>query len=69
MTAGPTRARRDHGDGRARDRTRAPVPEPLRMPVVDSNCHLDVADGPDGEWLGVDDALAAAAAVGVTRIV
>jgi TatD DNase family protein len=40
--------------------------------VVDNHCHLDVADGPggtDGDWLSTEDALGAAAAVGVTRIV
>jgi TatD DNase family protein len=37
--------------------------------VVDNHCHLDIADGPDGSWLPVEEAVAAAAAVGVTRIV
>jgi TatD DNase family protein len=37
--------------------------------VVDNHCHLDIADGPDGSWLPTDRALAAAAEVGVTRIV
>jgi TatD DNase family protein len=36
---------------------------------VDNHCHLDIADGPDGSWLSVGEALAAAADVGVTRIV
>jgi TatD DNase family protein len=60
--SGPTRSR--HGDGR--DRTRPPAPEPLPHPVVDNHCHLDIADG---DWLSTDEALAAAAAVGVPRIV
>jgi len=34
--------------------------------VVDNHCHLDIADG---DWLATEDALAAAAAVGVPRIV
>jgi TatD DNase family protein len=34
--------------------------------VVDNHCHLDIADG---DWLATDEALAAAAAVGVPRIV
>jgi TatD DNase family protein len=34
--------------------------------VVDNHCHLDIADG---DWLSTDEALAAAAAVGVPRIV
>jgi TatD DNase family protein len=33
---------------------------------VDNHCHLDIADG---DWLETSEALAAAAAVGVTRIV
>ncbi len=65
--AGPTRARAD-GDGR-RNRTRPEAPAPLASPVADSHCHLDIADGPDGTWLDVDEAVARAAAVGVPRIV
>jgi TatD DNase family protein len=61
----PNRAR--HDDGR-RDRSRPPAPEPLRVPVADSHCHLDIADPPD-DWLDVDAALEASAAVGVPRIV
>jgi TatD DNase family protein len=61
----PTRSR----DGAGRDRSRPPAPEPLPHPVVDNHCHLDIADGPDGSWLAADEALAAAAAVGVPRIV
>ena len=38
------------------------------MPVADSHCHLDIADPPE-DWLDVDAALAASAAVGVPRIV
>jgi TatD DNase family protein len=34
--------------------------------VVDNHCHLDIADG---DWISTQHALAAAAAVGVTRIV
>ena len=64
----PTRARAatEEQSGSRRDRERPPAPEPLPHPVVDNHCHLDIADG---EWFGTDDALAAAAAVGVTRIV
>jgi TatD DNase family protein len=65
---GPTRARADRGS-RSRDLSRPPAPEPLPHPVVDNHCHLDIADGPDGSWLGTEEALAAAARVGVTRIV
>lgn len=46
---------------------RPPVPEPLPHPVVDNHCHLDIGRGGD-PW-DVDEALAAAAAVGVTRVV
>ena len=63
MTEQPTRAR--HGGGKPRPE----APEPLPVPVVDNHCHLDIADGPDGEWFSTPQALAAAAAVGVTRIV
>ena len=50
-----------------RDDGRPPAPDPLRVPVVDNHCHLDIADGDDR--FPVEDALAAAAAVGVPRIV
>lgn len=40
-----------------------PAPEPLRVATVDSHTHLDLQDG------SVEEALAAAAAVGVTRVV
>ncbi len=66
--SGPTRSR-DSGKETGRDRERPPAPEPLPHPVVDNHCHLDIADGPDGAWLPTEEALAAAAAVGVTRIV
>jgi TatD DNase family protein len=47
---------------------RPPAPEPLPHPVVDNHCHLDVARGGEAA-LPVEEALAAAAAVGVPRIV
>ena len=47
---------------------RPPAPEPLPHPVVDNHCHLDVVRD-DGDPLPVEEAVAAAAAVGVTRIV
>jgi TatD DNase family protein len=65
VSEGPTRARYDDGK---RDRSRPPAPEPLRVPVADSHCHLDIADPPE-DWLDVDAALAASAAAGVPRIV
>jgi TatD DNase family protein len=40
-----------------------PAPEPLRVETVDSHCHLDAMDLP------VDEAVAAAQAVGVRRMV
>lgn len=46
---------------------RPPAPEPLGVPVADSHCHLDM--GLDGDVLPIDDALAAARAVGVTTII
>jgi len=45
-----------------------PAPEPLPHPVVDNHCHLDTRMR-GGERLEVREALDAAAAVGVTRIV
>lgn len=70
--AGPTRTRA--GGGRRGERP--PLPEPLPAPVVDNHCHLDIADRPgDSEpddardWLPVEDALARAREVNVTRIV
>ena len=71
MIDGPTRTRAatEERTGRRRDRSRPPPPEPLPHPVVDSHCHLDIADGPADEWLPVAEAVAAASAVGVSRIV
>jgi TatD DNase family protein len=43
-----------------------PAPEPLRIPVADSHCHLDIRHG---EWLDPGDAIARAREVGVDRIV
>ncbi|WP_114422431.1 TatD family hydrolase [Nocardioides houyundeii] len=45
---------------------RPPAPEPLPHPVVDNHCHLDIADD---DQAGVVEAIAAASAVGVPRIV
>ncbi len=68
MTDGPTRSRAatEEVSGARRDRERPPAPEPLPHPVVDNHCHLDIADG---EWHATEDAIAAATAVNVTRIV
>lgn len=64
----PTRSRAatEEKSGARRDRERPPAPEPLPHPVVDNHCHLDIADG---DWLPTAEAVAAAAAVGVPRIV
>lgn len=68
MTEGPirTRAATEEKSGARRDRERPPAPQPLPHPVVDNHCHLDIADG---EWLATDEAIEAARAVNVTRIV
>ena len=68
VTAEPTRSRSasDEASGARRDRARPPAPEPLPHPVVDNHCHLDIADG---DWVSTEEALAAATAVGVPRIV
>jgi TatD DNase family protein len=47
---------------------RPPAPEPLPHPVVDDHCHLDVVRD-DAPAVPVAEALAAAAAVGVPRLV
>jgi TatD DNase family protein len=39
------------------------------MSVVDAHCHLDIADGEDGNWLAAAEAIKLAGSVGVTRIV
>lgn len=44
-----------------------PAPEPLAVPAVDSHCHLDLAVGDAAP--SVEQALVAARAVGVTRVV
>lgn len=44
-------------------RSAPPLPEPLRVPVADSHTHLDMQEP------GVEEALADAAAVGVTTVV
>lgn len=48
---------------KARESVPPPLPEPLRVPVVDSHTHLDMQDAT------VEEALEWAAAVGVTRVV
>jgi TatD DNase family protein len=67
----PVRARATTQEsGHSRQLERPPLPDPLATPVVDTHCHLDIADGDAGaEWLGVEDAVARATSVGVTRIV
>jgi TatD DNase family protein len=67
-TGEPTRARAatEERSGARRDRERPPAPEPLPHPVVDNHCHLDIADG---DRISTEQAVAAAAAVGVPRIV
>jgi TatD DNase family protein len=67
-SGGPDRPTRARGGRVSGPRERPPAPEPLRVPVADSHCHLDIADPPE-DWLSVDDALASSAAVGVPRIV
>ncbi len=65
---GPLRAREPAAaDGRTRNTSRPPVPPPLPVPVVDSHCHLDIADGDN--WLDVDTALADARQANIVGIV
>ncbi|HQR26401.1 MAG TPA: TatD family hydrolase [Nocardioides sp.] len=63
MSDQPTGARAGGRDPRG---PRPPAPEPLPHPVADNHCHLDIADG---ERWPLEEALSAAAAVNVTRIV
>lgn len=53
--------------GQRRNLERPPLPEPLPAPVVDTHCHLDVADG--RTHLAPAEAIERAARVGVDRIV
>ncbi|HET9872324.1 MAG TPA: TatD family hydrolase [Propionibacteriaceae bacterium] len=53
--------------GHRRNLDRPGLPEPLPCPVVDTHCHLDVADGSSD--LSAAEAIERAAAVGVPRIV
>ena len=70
MSDHPTRARSAKAeDGRRSERTRPPAPEPLPVDVVDAHCHLDIADHEADDAWAVEHAVAAAAQVGVTRIV
>ncbi len=70
MSAQPIRARAATDvDGRRRDCSRPPAPEPLPHPVVDTHCHLDIADHDVVDGWDASAAIVAAADVGVTRIV
>ncbi len=69
MTGGPLRTRAASDGGRRRDLQRPEPPSGLPSPVADTHCHLDIADGADGDWLRTADAVRLAASVGVTRIV
>ncbi len=62
MTSGAAgTGRASHGAGRRG--SRPPAPDPLTVAVADSHCHLDLMQVP------VADALAAARAAGITRVV
>ena len=58
---------------RRRDGEAPPAPPALAVPVLDSHTHLDIIvqelGAPDGSGPSAADAIAAAAAVGVTRLV
>ncbi|WP_091532094.1 TatD family hydrolase [Microlunatus soli] len=57
----------DTEQGQRRNLDHPPVPQPLPHPVVDTHCHLDVADGRTD--LSPAAAIELAAEVGVTRII
>jgi TatD DNase family protein len=48
---------------------RPPLPESLPSPVIDAHCHLDIAYDDRADALPPEDAIADAAAVGVSHIV
>ena len=48
---------------------RPPAPDPLPFPVTDTHCHMDIARSPGQFGPEPQAALAAAAAVNVTRVV
>jgi len=56
-------ARRGAGRGAGREGEPPPAPEPLPRPALDSHCHFDLMD------VKVADAVAAARAVGIDRMV
>jgi TatD DNase family protein len=58
----------DHGEGKVTTVARPPAPERLPHPVVDDHAHLDHTRSGD-EPFDVGEALAAAAAVNVTRAI
>ncbi|MDQ1700973.1 MAG: TatD DNase family protein, partial [Frankiaceae bacterium] len=58
----PERGSRTRYDGGPRLPEPPPLPEPLRVPVVDAHTHLDLLDVP------VAVSIAAAASVGVNRL-
>jgi TatD DNase family protein len=62
LRPGSTRLQPGHRD------ERPPAPDPLPIPVVDNHAHLDIAREGE-EPFPPGDAIAAAAAVGVTRLV
>ena len=63
----PVRERRPESQGRRRDTTYPPPPEPLTISVAASHCHLNIRDG--DTWLDVSEALEIARGVGVDRVV
>src|SRR3954467_12838232 len=56
-------SRRERFDGGPRNPEPPPAPDPLAVPAFDSHCHLDLMDAEPAE------ALSAARAVGITRVV
>jgi len=64
----PRERRAEHTEqGQRRNLERPEQPQPLPAPVVDTHCHLDVADGRSS--LSPGEAIELAASVGVHRIV
>ena len=54
-TGGPLRTRAAGDEDRPRHRRLPETPAALPSPVADNHCHLDIADGVDGDWLATAD--------------
>ena len=63
----PVHERAQGGEGKKRDRSWPPAPEPLPFPVIDNHCHLDFADG--DEVRSIDEHIALAREAGIDAMI